>query len=578
MEEVTLDKRIPVDLGAEAFVELLNANGVEYIFLSPGSDTVCIQEALSKFEALGKRTPKVVLGLHESVSMAAAHGYFMVSGRPQVVIVHVDVGTQQVGGALHNAQRARVGVILCAGRAPISIDEDKQYGRRSRLGWITEQFDQAGIVRGYVKWDYELRSNENIHHVVQRAFQVASTEPCGPVYLILPRELLMEEISSVMIPDVARYAAPSTPQADSALLEKAAEMLVQAENPLIITDYAGRHHETVASLIELAETLGARVVTSICNMSFPTTHPLWGGFMSEAYLKDADVVLVIDHDAPYTPSRTKLAQGVKIIQIDIDPLKENMPIHFFPADILVEADSSKAIPALTGIVKRQATSEQQRSFQSRFQRLEGEHKKLIDGWHEMATSKAEQKPIAQDWLCRCIAEEIDESTIVVNEVAGGLYAVVQQIPRVAPGTYFNTYGSSLGWGPGAALGAKLAAPDRTVVHLAGDGSFIYGCPTAALWAANRYSAPHLTIVFNNGEYRALKGIWPVFYGGDSYSEKTGNWVGVDFKPCPDYALIAQACGSYARRVEEPSELRSAIREALEKVRGGQNSLLDVIIA
>jgi acetolactate synthase-1/2/3 large subunit len=573
-----LDKIVPVDLGAEAFVELLNANGVEYIFLSPGSDTVCIQEALSKFEALGKRTPRVVLGLHESVSMAAAHGYYMVSGRPQVVIVHVDVGTQQVGGALHNAQRARVGVILCAGRAPISIDEDKKYGRNSRLGWITEQFDQAGVVRGYVKWDYELRSNENIHHVVQRAFQVASTEPCGPVYLILPRELLMEEINSVMIPDVVRYAAPSTPQADINLLEKAAEMLVQAENPLIITDYAGRHHEAVASLIELAETLGVRVITSMCNMSFPTTHRLWGGFSSEPYLKDVDVILIIDHDAPYAPSRAKLAKGAKIIQIDMDPVKENMPIHFFPVDILIEADSSKAIPALTGIVKQKLTTQQQSILQDRSKRLEGENRKLIDGWYEIATSKAYQKPIAQDWLCRCIAEEIDENTIVVNEVAGGLYAIVQHIPRVVPGTYFNTYGSSLGWGPGAALGAKLAAPDRTVVHLAGDGSFIYGCPTAALWAANRYGAPHLTIVFNNGEYRALRGIWPILYGGNSYSEKTGNWVGVDFTPCPDYSLIAQACGSYAQRVEEPSELRPAIREALEKVRNGQNSLLDVIIA
>jgi len=568
---------IPVDVGAEAFVELLNANGVEYIFLSPGSDTVSIQEALSKFQALGKRTPKVVLGLHESVSMAAAHGYFMVSGRPQVVIVHVDLGAQQVGGALHNAQRARIGVVLCAGRSPISLDEDKPYGRRSRLGWITEQFDQAGVVRGYVKWDYELRSNENIHQVVQRAFQVASTEPCGPVYLILPRELLMEKISGVRVPDVTRYAAPSTPQADLTLLEKAAEMLVRAENPLIITDYSGRHHEAVASLTELAETLGARVVTSMCNMSFPTTHPLWGGFMPEPYLKDADVILIIDHDAPYTPSRIKLAPEARIIQIDIDPVKVDMPTHFFPADILVEADSSKAIPALTELVRQKITPEQQPGIQARGRQIKSEHEQMLDGWRQLAISKSERKPISQDWLCRCVAEAIDESTIVLNEVAGGMYSVPQHIPRTEPGTYFNQYGSSLGWGLGAALGAKLASPDRTVVLLVGDGSFIYGCPTAAIWAASHYNASHLTIVFNNGEYRALRGIWPLFYGGDSYSEKTENWVGVDFKPCPDYALIAQACGAYGQRVEEPSDLKPAIRKALNIVRGGQTAVLDVII-
>jgi len=556
---------------------LLNANGVEYIFLSPGSDTISIQEALSKFKALGKRTPKVVLGLHESVGMAAAHGYFMVSGRPQVVIVHVDLGAQQVGGALHNAQRGRIGVVLCAGRSPIAIDEDKPYGRMSRLGWITEQFDQAGVVRGYVKWDYELRSNENIHHVVQRAFQVASTEPCGPVYLILPRELLMEKIDGVRIPDVTRYAAPSTPQADLTLLGRAAEMLIQAKNPLIITDYSGRHPEAVASLVELAETMGARVITSLCHMSFPTTHPLWGGFMPEPYLKDADVVLIIDHDAPYNPARTELAPGAKIIHIDIDPVKSTMPMHFFPADILIEADSSKAIPSLSELVRQRLNPEQKLGIQARVRQLQSGHNRMLDGWRELATSKAEQKPISNEWLCRCVADEIDESTIVLNEVAGSMYSVVQQIHRTEPGTYFNQYGSSLGWGLGAAVGAKLAAPDRTVVLMVGDGSFIYGCPTAALWASTHYNAPHLTIVFNNGEYRALRGIWPLVYGGDSFSEKTGEWVGVDFTPCPDYALIAQACGAYGQRVEEPSDVRPAIRKALDIVRGGQTAVLDVII-
>jgi len=575
LKEDGLHNIVPVDVGAEAFVELLNANGVDYIFLSPGSDTIYIQEALSKFKALGKRAPQVVLGLHESVSMAAAHGYFMVSGKPQVVLVHVDLGAQQVGGALHNAQRGRIGVVLCAGRAAMSFDEDRP--SRTRLAYLTEQFDQASVVRGYVKWDYELRSNENIHHVVQRAFQVASTEPCGPVYLVLPRELLMEKISSVRIPDVARYAASATPQADLTLLDKVADMLIQAENPLIITDYLGRHREAVASLAELAETLGARVTTTMFNMSFPTTHPLWGGFMPEPYIKDADVILIIDHDAPYTPAQAKFAPGAKIIHIDIDPVKSNMPTRFFPADILIEADSSKAIPALTGIIREKITPERQRVFQTRFSRLESQHKRMHEEWSQLAEREAGKKPISQEWLCRCVAEAIDDKAIVLNEVAGGLYSVARQVPRTEPGTYFTQYGSSLGWGPGAVVGAKLAAPDRTVVLLVGDGSFIYGCPTAAIWAAVRHNAPNLTIVFNNGEYRALKGIWPMLYRGDSYSEKTGHWVGVDFKPCPDYALIAQACGAYGQRVEEPSDVKPALRKALEIARGGQTAVLDVII-
>jgi len=130
-----------------------------------------------------------------------------------------------------------------------------------------------------------------------------------------------------------------------------------------------------------------------------------------------------------------------------------------------------------------------------------------------------------------------------------------------------------------ALSKFKALGKRTpkVVLLVGDGAFIYCCPTAALWAASFYNAPHLTVIFNNGEYRALRGIWPLVYGGDSFSEKTGEWVGVDFTPCPDYTLIAQACGAYGQRVEEPSELKPVIRKALGIVHGGQAAVLDVII-
>lgn len=235
-----MEKWVPVETGAEAFIELLNANGVDYIFMNPGTDTISIQEAMAKYKTLGKPTPKVVLCPHEQVAMAAAHGYFMVSGKPQVVLVHVDVGTQMIGGALHNAHRARIGVLLCAGRSPSIFEGERAGGRTRPVMWWQEPFDQAGAVRGYVKWEYELRYNENIHHVIQRAFQITSTEPCGPVYLTLPREVLVERIEKVKIPDLERYSAALTPQADTDMLVKTAELLIQAENPLIMTGYSGK--------------------------------------------------------------------------------------------------------------------------------------------------------------------------------------------------------------------------------------------------------------------------------------------------------------------------------------------------
>ena len=568
---------VPVNEGAEAFIELLNANGVNYIFLNPGTGSSSIQEALSKYKSLGKRAPEVILCLHEFVAMSAAHGYFMVSDKPQVVLVHLSLGTQQVGGALLNAQRSRIGVVFCATRVPFSVGEAGAGGRTFPLHWFQETFDQAGTVRGYVKWEYELRSNENIHEVVQRAFQVASSEPCGPVYLSLPQELLTQKIKEVCIPQVARHSSVSTPQVDKTLMEQAAAMLMKAEEPLLITGHSGRHSQGVASLVELAETLCARVVTSQYRMNFPTTHPLFGGFDSGPYIKDADVIFVIDHDVPYIPGRAKLRSDAKIIHFDIDPVKRDFPVWGFPADIIVECDSSKALPLLSQVIRQKATPEDKSRFQVRSQRLQDEHQKLLERRQQLAITRAGQKPIAAEWLCHCLDEVIDEDAIVIEEAVTNRFSVLNQIQRTRSGTYFTSEGSSLGWALGAALGAKLASPDSTVVTLVGDGTFIFGSPIPALWASNAYQAPFLCVIFNNQLYSAPKGAIRNAYGEQGYSAKTGLWIGVDITPSPDYAIIAQACGGYGQIVEEPEELKPALINALEQVRQGKPAVVDVRI-
>ncbi len=572
-----MEKRVPVDEGADAFVELLIANGVEYIFLNPGTDTFPVQEALSKYKTMGRRAPEVILSLHESVAMAAAHGHFMLSGRPQVILVHVDVGTQQVGGALHNAQRGRIGVIFCAGRASWTFEQNKRGERFLNIHWLQEQLDQAGVVRGYVKWDYELRTNENIDQVVQRAFQVASTEPCGPVYLTLPTELLLEKVKEVRIPAVARHGAPSTAQADAAVLDEAATLLIEAKKPLIVAGDSGRKPQSVASLVELAETLGARVVTYPTKMNFPTTHPLCGGSDLNPYLKDADVLLLIDCDVPYVPSQGKPGPEAKIIHISIDPAKQDIPLWVFPVDVLIEADSSKAIPALNEMIRQKVAPEQQAQFQIRLKQLQTEHRELFDGWHRSAINKAAQKPISPEWLCHCINEAIDGDTILLNETVTNLPFATRLIHRTKAGTFFSNGGTSLGWGLGGALGAKLAAPDKTVVTMVGDGSFVFGCPIPTLWAADVYKAPFLTIIFNNAIYQAPKEALRRAYGKEGISGNTGPWVGMDIAPSPDYALIAQACRAYGRTVQEPSDLPAALKDALEQVRSGKPAVLDVRI-
>ncbi len=565
-----MEKTIPVDEGAEAFLELLNANDVEYIFLNPGTDTFPIQEAISKFKALGKRTPKVILCLHESVAMAAAHGYFAVTGRPQVVLVHVDIGTQQVGGALHNAQRGRAGVIFCAGRAPSTYGQNIRGERNAGIHWIQEQYDQAGIVRGYVKWEYELRSTANMHQVLQRAFQIASTEPCGPVYLTLPRELLMEKIESVTIPDVSKHSAVTTPEADTTQLTRIADILLQAESPLIVSGDTGRHPQAVASLVELAEKLGARVIPDMVRMSFPGTHPLCASGFGQPYFQDADAILLIDKDIPYIPGQTKLRDDAKILHISIDPIKHDIPLWVFPGDVFVQADPGKALSALNGIVRQKLTVEQKTRFQARFEQVQSENEQVRERRRASALAKAEQKPISPEWLRYCVNEVIDEDTIIVHEMG-------RAVPRNKPGTLFDSGGSSLGFGMGGALGIKLASPDRTVVSMEGDGCLIFGSPIPTLWAASVYNAPFLAIIFNNQQYHAPRGMVGIrgAYGEESYSEKTGVWEGIDIVPSPDYALVARACGAWGQMVEDPSELISVLKEGLNQVRQGKPALIDV---
>jgi acetolactate synthase-1/2/3 large subunit len=573
-----MEKKLPVDDAAEAFVELLNANNVDYIFLNPGTDTFPIQEALAKLRAQGKRTPEVILSLHESVAMAAAHGYFMLTGRPQVVLVHVDVGTQQVGGALHNAQRGRIGVVFCAGRAPLTFEQGRRGERFLNIHWQQEQLDQAGVVRGYVKWAYELETTANMHQVLQRAFQIASAEPCGPVYLTLPTEVLMEKMESIPIPEVRRHAAPATPQADPILLDEAAALLLRAEMPLIITGDPGRHPQFAPQLVELAEALGARVVTSQLRMNFPTTHPLCAGGNPNPFFKEADVLLFIDCDVPYVPAQARPRPEAKLIHIGLDPIRQDLPMWAFPGDLLITADSSKAVSALTQIVREKMTPEIQARCQARFQRLEKEHERLREKWHQQARQRAEDKPISPEYLCHCIAQAIDQETILLDETVTNTPFVSQLIPRTRPGTLFSSGGTSLGWGLGAALGAKLAAPQSTVVTLMGDGSFVFSCPTASLWAASAYQAPFLVIIFNNAQYQAPKEALRRAYGQASFSVKTGRWVGMDITPPPDYALVAQACRAYGQTVTEPEALPSALRTALEQVRQGRPAVLDVHIA
>ena len=310
-------------------------------------------------------------------------------------------------------------------------------------------------------------------------------------------------------------------------------------------------------------------------MNFPTNHPLCGGFAADPYLQSADLILVIDYarTAPFLPDKDKLRTDVKVIYMDNDPLKPYNPLWIFPADAIIQADSGKAIPLLTQMVRQKVTPERKVAFQTRFGKLKSDHEKMREEWRRSAIRKASQKPISIEWASHCIANVVSEDMIIMAEPDPiGIHHIVRTKPR----TWFARFGPCLGWTLGAAIGAKLAAPDKTVVALTGDGAMNFDNPVAALWAANVYHAPFLTVVFNNRGMLVGKNSIQDKYGKDCYTAKAG-WKGTTIDPTPNYALISQGCGNYGQVVEEPSELEPALRKALDLVRSGKPALLDVRI-
>jgi len=572
--EAAQEQVVSVSQGADVYVESLNANDVKYLFINSGTDTFPIQESLAKYMSQGRHVPQVILCLDEAVAMSAAHGYFMVSRKPQVLLVHVDAGTMQVGGALHNAQRGRAGMVFCAGRAPYTFAGELPGGKSLNIHWLQEQLDQGSAVRMFTKWDYEIRRPETIQQVMQRAFQIAASEPAGPVYVSLPREVLMAPVETARMPAPGRHAPVILPYPKPEALVAAAYILAHAKRPMIITSQAGRHPQTVPHLVELAEVLGAPVVSDRVTMSFPTSHSLFAGHSAPEYLQEADALLLVDSDVPWIPALQKPRADAQIICIDQDPLKASMPLHFFPADLLIQASSVEAVPGLSFEIRRRMGVGEVKAAAERGAAIEDASRRRQAELDRAALAVSNKTPIEPEWLAYSIGQLIGVDDIVLDETVTNSDLVSRYVRRSRPQTMFASGGSSLGWALGAAIGGKLAAPDRRVVALVGDGAFVYGCPTAAYWATDKYHLPFLTVIFNNQTHFATKRAMLSAYP-QSVSQQTNNFVGLEIFPSPEYALTAQACRAYGEKVEDPSQLQPALRRGLERVDAGQAAVIDV---
>lgn len=563
---------------AEAFLALLLAHGSRYVFINPGTDTFPLQEAWARLRERGEPHPEPVMCLHEQTALAAAHGYFLASGAPQTAIVHVDAGTLNVGGALHNAQRAEAGVVLVAGRAPYTWEGEMRGGKDLPIHFWQDQLDQAGIVRGFVKWHYEIARTEILSSIVERAFQLATNEPAGPVYLTIPREVLMLPAENVRLPDPRRPRLATPPAVEPETLRRAGELLAAAERPLIVAGRSGRDPATIPPLLQLAELLGAGIVDTYEYASVPASHPLNLGPTLIQELPAADTVLFVEPSVPYVPNVVRPAADATILLLDRDPVRESYVFWNFPADLRMTGTAATALPALCDAVAGAQTSGQAGLAAERREAVARKRQAWRAAAAARARSKAHQRPMDGEWVAWCLKRVLPEDAILVEDCITNRGWVHTHLAREEPGTHFGAGGSSIGWPPNAAIGVKLAQPHRTVVALLGDGGFAIANPVAALWTAQNAGAPFLTVIFNNAGFNASKRpIIDELYPAGAVARSLSGVV-TEIDPSPDYARVAQACGAFGINVAEPVELEAALRRALDEVQHGRCAVVNAILA
>lgn len=557
---------------ADILLETLAACGVDYIFANFGTDYPAIIESIARHGSPGlPPIPRVVLAQHEMAAISAATGYAQVTGRPQAVMVHVDVGTANLGAGVHNACRTRVPVLIFAGLAPLTAHGELTGGRDNVVHYVQDVYDQPGIVRQYVKFDYELRTPHQAAEIVARALQLAAAAPAGPVYLTGSREVMEQRAPrpaaapATALPELGA----ATPQAVEALLQS----LRAAERPLLVTSYAGQQPGAVEALVRFAERFGVGVVeTRVRCVNFPTDHPLHLGFAAAPLLAGADLVLVVDSDVPWVPSRAHPAPDTTIVRIDADPLISRIPYHAFPATRLLQGSAALILDQLSAAEHVAGEAER---IAARGAWCAERHRQQRQAWSGRAES-GDRLTAAR--LSRIVAEAAGDDALFVNEAVTNAGHVLEQMPRRRAGQLIENGGSGLGWGLGAAFGARLARGGERgpVVALLGDGAYFFGVPAAVHWAQRAYDAPFLTVLYNNAGWQAVENaLLTVHPSGDA--ARSGETQS-RFPEPPELSRVVAMVDGYGCRVDTPAQAEAAVAAGLEAVRRGVPAVIDARLA
>lgn len=527
------------------------------------------------------------------VALSMADGYARLTGKPQAVIVHVDVGTQGLGAAVHNASCGRAPVLIFAGLSPYTIEGETRGSRTEYIHWIQDVPDQKQIVSQYCRYTGEIKSGKNVKQIVNRALQFATSNPQGPVYLMGAREVMEEDIEPYQL-NQSNWGPVAPAALPPSGIELITSELAAAKNPLVIVGYTGRNAQSVTELVTLTNHFkGIRVLdTGGCDMCFPADHPGWLGMRYPGHdlVKTADFILVIDCDVPWVPTQFKPSPSAKIIHIDVDPLKQQMPVFYIPSMATFRADSATALRQLNEHVSSNnslqqftTSAENNAMGQQREQDYTKRRKEIVD--LAVAPAGGASAPLNVSYMIAQVRKGVPVDTIWAIEAVTLSLQVSDQVSATLPNSWINCGGGGLGWSGGGALGIKLASDvqhggpgkGKFVVQVVGDGTYLFSVPGSVYWIARRYNIPVLTIVLNNKGWNAPRRSMLLVHPNGDGSRATNEDLNISFAPTPDYSGIAKAAAGgelWAGRASTVAELAQKLPEAIQSVLNGKGAVLE----
>jgi len=576
--------------GSDFMVDVFKTLGIEYIAANPGSSFRGLQESFINY---GKNTsPEWLTCCHEESSVAMAHGYAKIEGKPMMIMAHGTVGLQHASMAIYNAYCDRVPVYIVLGNIL-----DVNY-RRGNAEWVHSVQDAAAMVRDYTKWDDMPVSLSHFAESAVRAYNISMTPPYEPVVLVADGTLQEEPVTekNLRIPKLVMSAPP---QGDSGAVAEAAKMLVNAENPVILAGRVARTPKGIEYLVELADVLQARVQDQRMRMNFPSAHPLYGhpgAGIATPNLSDHDVILALEAQDLWgvthkmtglnkfgMESHPTIKPGAKVITVSAIDLNHKSNYQDFgryvEADLAITGDPEATLPELIEAVKKLITQDRRRALQERGAKIAAENQAGRARNRELAAIAWDASPITTARLSAELWAQIknEDWSLVSND------RFVSSWPTrlwnfSKPYHYIGAQGGSgIGYQLPASVGAALANKKhgRLTVNIQCDGDLNYA--PGVLWTAAHHQIPMLNLMHNNRAYHEERMYLALL--GAKYDRDLGRSdIGTALNgPNIDYASIAKGYGLYAEGpISDPKDLGPALTRAIARVKAGEPTLLDVV--